>query len=357
MSGGLVLPVVELPEPQLGGAMAAYLAGLKQGRSRYTTRQSLAMVARAMTGEKVDPEAVPWHLVRFEHATAAKAQLEAAGYSAGSINKALAALRGVIKAAWTLGLMDTDAYMRAIQVKGIKSQPLLSGRALPRDELRRVLAACPVTRRGVRDAAIIATLAGCGPRRAEAVALTWDDHRPDGLLVIRQGKGGKARLVPVPHGTSAALSLWRRVGGGCGAMFPRMTARGAHIQPFPLTAGSLHDICRRAAKRAGTPAFSPHDLRRTMVTDYLDAGVRESVVADIAGHGSVNMTRRYDRGRERALLAAAGSVHVPYSAPTDEDVIQRISAKDADADPDSSLGEGGPDAGPKLGGPDEGSSG
>ena len=352
-----MLPVVDLPEPQLGGAMAAYLAGLKQGRSRYTTRQSLAMVARAMTGEKVDPEAVPWHLVRFEHATAAKAQLEAAGYSAATINKALAALRGVIKAAWTLGMMETDPYTRAIQVRGIKYQPLLSGRAIPRDELRRVLAACPVTRRGVRDAAIIATLAGCGARRGEAVTLTWDDLRPDGLLVIRQGKGGKARLVPIPSGASEALALWGRVGGGRGALFPRMTPRGEHVRPEALTEGSLYDVCRRAAKRAGTPAFSPHDLRRTMVTDYLDAGVRESVVADIAGHGSVNMTRRYDRGRERALLAAAGSVHVPYSPPTDQNLIERITAKDADSDPDSSLGEGGPDSGPKLGGPDEGSSG
>ena len=44
---------------------------------------------------------------------------------------------------------------------------------------------------------------------------------------------------------------------------------------------------RRCAKNAGVKTLSPHDMRRSFVSDMLDAGVDIITVAAMAGHSSV----------------------------------------------------------------------
>lgn len=76
--------------------------------------------------------------------------------------------------------------------------------------------------------------------------------------------------------------------------------------------GVLRMVAKRA-KEAGIKSFSPHDLRRSFISDLIDGGADLVVVQQFAGHASVTTTARYDRRPEAAKRRAVGLVHVPYA--------------------------------------------
>src|SRR5207253_6416555 len=107
----------------------------------------------------------------------------------------LSAVKGCLKECWRLQRMSAEDFRRTIDVPPVRGVPPPSGRALSRDELVALLAACAAdtTAAGRRDAALIGLLYACGLRRSEAVALDVGDLRP-GELMVRKGKRNKSRV-------------------------------------------------------------------------------------------------------------------------------------------------------------------
>lgn len=290
-----------------------YLARLAPG-SRRSTRQALDAMAGRMTGGALNAESFAWPALRYEHTAKLRSDLAASGMAPATGNKFLAALRGVLRESRRLGKMTAEDFHQAVDLDRIKGETLPAGRGLSTGEVRALFAACPSTTAGARDAGLMAVLYGAGLRRSEAVALTLADYDPaTGALTIRHGKGNKARQVYATNGGKRALDAWIVARGPeAGPLFAPVDKAG-RVKLSPMTGQAVLSILRRAAARGGVASFSPHDLRRTFIGDLLDAGAGLEVVQALAGHSDPKTTARYDRRGERAKLAAAGMLHVPYA--------------------------------------------
>lgn len=298
--------------PMDQNAAAVYLASLAPG-SRRTMGDALNLIARTVSGGQHDALSMPWGGLRFQHTAALRARL-AEDFSYSTANKMLSALRGALKAAWRLGQMSAEDYQRAADVQGVKGERLPAGRAIATGELVALLQLCAAdpSAAGARDAAIIAVLYSCGLRRAELVALDVADYHvteDDGELRV-QGKRNKQRIVPVVNGAREALEDWLSVRGSePGPLF--WSVKGSH-RGGRLTTQAIYKMLLTRAKQAGVNDLSPHDFRRTFVSDLIDAGADIGTVQKLTGHANIATTLRYDRRPEAAKRKAVQLLHVPY---------------------------------------------
>jgi integrase len=309
---GHTIEVIVGADPLDHNPAAVYLAGLSEG-SRRTMRQALDAIA-AMVASGADALTLPWPEIRYQHAAAIRSEL-VGRYAPATANKMLSALRGALKAAWLLGLVDAEAYRKAASVANVEGEALPAGRSIARGELQALMDACAADpgAAGVRDAAMVGLLYSCGLRVGELCALDVGDYDQEtGELAIRVAKRGKQRLAHVLNGAAEALADWLDVRGeGGGALFYPVR-RGGHVWPGRLTPQAVAYVLKRRARQAGVKALSPHDFRRTFVGDLLDAGADLVTVQKLAGHASPTTTARYDRRPEAAKRRAVELLHVPY---------------------------------------------
>lgn len=303
------LALTIVPPPDSKNPAAVYLAALAPS-GRRTMAQALEVVVELLGGG--DLRTFPWPSLRYEHAQAVRRVL-IERYAPATANKVLSALRGVAREAWRLGLIDAETHARIRDVPGVRGSRLPAGREVPIRELAKLFRACAEAgASGVRDAAALALLYGCGLRRSEAVSV--DVAAFDGATVRVLGKGNKERQVPVPVPAIAALRAWLELRGASpGPMLAPVRGRTVTVRPMSAQA-VMTAILRRAAD-AGVAHLSPHDLRRSYVTGLLRAGADLSTVQRLAGHASVTTTTRYDRRGDDEKAKAVQLLHVPYVAP------------------------------------------
>jgi integrase len=374
-----IVPHAPQRAPEQNAAMV-YLARLAPN-SRRSMETALNVLVEIFTnGQDATLNAYnfEWGQLRYSHCTAVRAILDER-YNVNSANHRLGALRGVLKVAWKLGQMDTDDYHRAISFEPIRGTVLPRGRALSAGEVRAIFSVCsadamgvdlsapvvvskprkrgksreeeveeellhlspsevaepePEPRqvdinkarakvlRGKRDQALLAVLYGVGVRRFEAVALQLSDYNEeDSTLIVRAGKGNKADILPVPPGAKSALSLWiDERGNEPGALFIRVWPNG-RMEMGDLSPQTVYDVLVERAAQCGVRHVAPHDIRRTYISDLLEAGADISTVQKLARHANVQTTILYDRRDEKAKKKAADLIQVPEGAPRNRFVV------------------------------------
>jgi len=292
--------------PKGKNAALVYLASLAP-TGRRGMRGRLQAVADMFGGTVED---LPWHEIRYQHVEAIRSKLLESDLAPSTVNATLYAIRGVARAAFNLELMPADAYERIRNIRPATGNRLPPGRALSVGEIGAMLDICTNGVIGARDAALISLTYAAGLRRAEVVALNLADFNDEEIKV--KGKGGKERLLFVCSGALYALMDWISVRGDHpGPLFNPITKSG-QIHPRKLSEQAVYAILKKRAEEAGIGRFSPHDLRRTFVSELLDKQVDLSTVQQLAGHANVQTTAKYDRRGEQTKKRAIGLLHVPY---------------------------------------------
>lgn len=137
-----------------------------------------------------------------------------------------------------------------------------------------------------------------GLRCAEIAALCAEDvwlHQDEPVLVVRDGKGGKDRVVPISGELRAVLGSLPT----SGPLFPGRDGRR------PVTSGTVSARIRRHLARAGIDG-TPHQLRHTFGTAVArNSGGDVVLTASWMGHGSTDTTMGYIR-----LTAGRGREHI-----------------------------------------------
>jgi integrase/recombinase XerD len=134
---------------------------------------------------------------------------------------------------------------------------------------------------GLRDRAILATLAYTACRAGAVARLRLGDFQHDGMqYVLRfQEKGGKSREIPVRHDLEGFILAYIAAAGIAGEGKDRPLFRASNGKTKKLTANALttERICemvKRRLKDAGLPSrLSPHSFRVTAITSLLEQGV------------------------------------------------------------------------------------
>lgn len=144
-----------------------------------------------------------------------------------------------------------------------------------------------------RDTALLRVMLSCGLRLSEACGLKLSDVTlgdRSGTIVVRSGKGGKWREVPVPPEARKALRAWLAV---------RQTRHaGEWLFPGeddgrPLSTSAAWRVVKKYAWKARIPELKPHALRHTCATNMLRAGAQLTEVAAMLGHARLDTTARY----------------------------------------------------------------
>lgn len=193
-------------------------------------------------------------------------------------------------------------------------------------EQTRLLLAQPdrSTRRGRRDATLLATLYDTAARVQELADLTVRDIRLEHpAMAALTGKGRKTRHVPLMGNTTAILTAYLAE--------HRLDRPGHDDHPVffnqhrnKLSRGGIAWIIGKYLARTDNPQLtdadvSPHTLRHSKAMHLYEAGVPLPYIRDILGHVDLSTTEIYARASTEAKRKA---LEAAYTDTTSDDLSE-----------------------------------
>ena len=260
---------------------------------RCTLKRALETMAPIRPGTPL------WKLTLEDYVIWVNGQREA-GYSAKSINKDLSHIRGLLDYAWRSGRSDRNV-LDGFHLQDASQRQV--PKALSIEQARQLVEACPshtVLQR--RNRLIVLLLYGCGLRTAELCQLDVPDidlERQE--VVVRKGKGDRARRIPVPDAVWTPILAYLAERKGRRGALLRTTQK--HVR---IGARQVCDVVREASVAAGLGvSVVPKTLRHSFATHLMDRGVDLAVIASLMGHRSAQETGVYLHrlpGRQEAAV-------------------------------------------------------
>ncbi|WP_417880121.1 tyrosine-type recombinase/integrase [Vibrio sp.] len=157
-----------------------------------------------------------------------------------------------------------------------------STRFLSDDEQKRLLIACRSSEWNKLYLLVLMALT-TGARRTELLTLTWHDiDLNNRLATLHNTKNGDKRLLPL---TMSVVDELRRF-KSTGYVFPHNSNLGDYFRNFDCHWSD-------AKSRAGINNCRFHDLRHTAASTLARNGATLLEIAEVLGHRSLEMTKRY----------------------------------------------------------------
>jgi len=181
------------------------------------------------------------------------------------------------------------------------------------------------TLRGLRDTALMTLMVCSGIRAAEAAALHVDDLRQhlggELSLRVREGKGGKQRLIPYGplDWCLMYVDAWLHEARiNAGQVFRGIRRGGKSVRARGIGAWSVNDIMNSypISIDGALCLVKPHDLRRTYARNAYDFGMDLERIRQNLGHTSLQTTQTYIGeldGRDRHPPNMFSPPHDPQS--------------------------------------------
>ena len=164
---------------------------------------------------------------------------------------------------------------------------------LSKEEVKAILEAP----KNIKHQAMLSLIYACGLRRGELLNLTLKDIQSDrNLLLIRQAKGKKDRVVPLSLKLIDLLrtyyKLWK----------PKTWLFEGQIENTRYSEKSLENVLKQSlAKVKITKKVSLHWLRHSYATHLLESGTDLRYIQELLGHNSSRTTEIYTHVSTRNL--------------------------------------------------------
>lgn len=332
--GSLIVPDVPSPAlSRLAETARSYAAARASDNTRKAYQSDWKLFERWCRRKGFDAhEPRPEIVGLFLAASASGDGLEKAAVS--TIERRLAAITTTCRSAGT-PLPRQDRHIVDVMA-GIRRQharPPVQKEALLAEDILAMIATLPQNLRGFRDRAILLIGFAGGLRRSEITGLDrgpeqtadsggWIEIVEDGALLTIRGKTGW-RQVEIGRGSSErscpvhALETWLKLGRiAHGPVFRRIREKNTGVGAERLDDKHVVRLVKHTALKAGIRSDLPEAVRAALFGGHsLRAGLASSAEVDEAhvqrqlGHASAEMTRRYQRRKERFrvnLTKAAG---------------------------------------------------
>ncbi len=214
------------------------------------------------------------------------AQRHRDGLGSKSLQRCLASIRSFYRYLINYGIAESNPAKNIKAPKQTQSLP----ETLDIDQITAIMESTPDSVLEIRDVAMFELFYSSGLRLSELAALDIEDiDLHERQLRVKQGKGGKARLLPVGKKAVQALERWlaaRFVTEEC-AVF--ISQRGRR-----LSQRSIQLRLDRWCRKIGV-AFHvhPHMLRHSFASHFLESSQDIRAVQELLGHKNISTTQIY----------------------------------------------------------------
>lgn len=211
------------------------------------------------------------------------------GISSKSLQRELSAIRSFYNFLLKKRLAESNP---AQYVKAPKQSRKLP-KTLDVDQINGLLEAGTSSVLEIRDLAMFELFYSSGLRLSELAALNLTDiDLPDRSLIVRSGKGGKSRLLPIGGKAVSALENWlaqrlKMATAVENALF--VSSRGTRLGPRSIQL-RLAQWCR---KKGIAEHLHPHMLRHSFASHLLESSQDLRAVQELLGHSNISTTQIY----------------------------------------------------------------